>query len=381
MRRSDHMLYLMSYGLTDTIPRPNSGPGNLWCLNVQASLDPQQAKQAQLLPPCGEGSSQERSSPSYARRHPPVATVPCFHPVKAYRSRVLNPETGRYGITFNPTKSLVEGSSLAVPCGRCIGCRIDRSKAWAVRCMHEAQLHPQNAFVTLTYDDKHLPHDFSVAVRPLQLFLKKLRKSLPHKIRFFACGEYGEDDPDPFQGNRPHYHLLIFNHQFSDLKLHSKTNNVPLFTSQKLQNLWPYGFSTTGHVTYQTAAYVARYTIKKIGGDTAADHYTRVHPVSGQMVRVKPEFSTQSRRPGVGSAWFDTFKSDIYPCDFVIVDGKPHPVPKFYHLKLAEEEQTASKRKRVAHANKHRADNTPARLRVREAVLLDSTKQLKRTLK
>lgn len=247
--------------------------------------------------------------------------------------------------------------------------------------MHEAQLQPNNAFLTLTYEDKQLPDDFSVSVRTLQLFLKRLRKSLPHKIRFFACGEYGEDDPDPFQGNRPHYHALIFNHQFSDLKLHSKKNDIPLFTSQKLSQLWPYGFSTTGYVTYQTAAYVARYTIKKIGGDPAANHYTRVHPVSGQMVRVKPEFATQSRRPGIGSAWFDTFKSDIYPSDFVVVDGKPHPVPKFYHLKLAEEEQLRSKRLRVAHAKKHKEDNTPARLAVREKVFLDKTKQLKRNLK
>jgi len=247
--------------------------------------------------------------------------------------------------------------------------------------MHEAQLYTSNSFLTLTYDDKNLPDDFSVHVRPLQLFLKRLRKSLPYGIRFFACGEYGEDDPNPFEGNRPHYHLLIFNHQFSDLILHSNKNNQKLYTSIKLSTLWPYGFSTTGNLTYQSAAYVARYNLKKIGGNLAADHYKRVHPVSGNLCQVKPEFSTQSRRPGIGAKWFETFKSDIYPSDFVVVDGKCHPVPKYYHLKLAEEEQEQSKRLRMQHARKHRADNTPARLKVREAVKLAQTALLKRTIK
>lgn len=367
------MIYLMSYGLTDTVKG---------AVYAQASQNGQRPVEEALHASCDAHSQEERSSVAYARRYPPVAaTVTCFHPVKAYRSREISPTTGRYGVTFNPVKGLVEGSSLSVPCGRCIGCRIDRSRAWAVRCVNESQLYENNCFLTLTFDDKYLPDDFSVHVRTWQLFMKRLRKSLPQKIRFFACGEYGEDDVSPFEGNRPHYHGLIFNHQFADLKLHSKSNNQPLFTSQNLQSLWPYGFSTIGNLTYQSAAYVARYTIKKIGGDAAAAHYSRIHPLSGNLVRVNPEFAVQSRRPGVGAKWFETFKSDIYPSDFVVMDGKRHPVPKYYHLKLSEEEQAANKRKRVAHANQHRADNTPARLKVRELVKLDQAKQLKRSLK
>lgn len=305
----------------------------------------------------------------------------CFYPVKAYRSRSINPATGRYGVTFNPHQSLIEGSSFSVPCGRCVGCRLDRSKDWAVRCMHEAQCHPINSFLTLTYDDKHLPEDFSVHVRPLQLFLKRLRESASARIRFFACGEYGEDDPDPLEGNRPHFHLLTFNYRPTDLKLHSRKKNIPLYTSEKLSKLWPYGFSTIGNLTYQTAAYCARYTLKKISGDPAANYYTRIHPLSGNLVRVQPEFATMSRRPGIGDAWYSTFKSDIYPCDFVVVDGKPHGVPKFYRKKLTEEETKPLKNRRAAHARKTRADNTPARLKVREVVLQSRTSLLKRSLK
>lgn len=248
--------------------------------------------------------------------------------------------------------------------------------------MHEAQLYgTNNCFLTLTYDDKHLPANFSISVREHQLFMKRLRESAGSKIRFFACGEYGEDDPSPLEGNRPHYHYLIFNYRPSDLKLHSRKNNIPLYTSEKISKLWPYGFSTVGNLTYQSAAYCARYTMKKIGGDLAAAHYQRVHPVTGALCQVQPEFSKQSNRPGIGDAWFNTFKSDVYPSDFVVVDGKRHAVPKFYVKKLAKEEQHKVKIKHALQANKNRADNTPARLQVRERVKLSQLSQLKRNVK
>lgn len=305
----------------------------------------------------------------------------CLYPVHAWRSREINPETGKYGITFNPIKALNSTNSMALTCGRCIGCRIDRSGDWAVRNMHEAQLWSQSCFLTLTYDDKNLPTDFSVHVEPLQLFFKKLRHRVPQKIRYFACGEYGEDDPDPLEGNRPHFHALVYNYRPSDLKLHSRNLDNPLYTSEKLATLWPYGFSTVGNVTYQSAAYVARYTQKKISGDPAPEHYTRVHPVSGNICHVRPEFMVCSRRPGIGDGWFETYKSDIYPADFVVVNGKQHRVPKYYHRKLTEEEQKKSNNRRAVHARKHKDDNTPARLAVRETVLKAKVGQLKRSLK
>lgn len=349
----------------------------------KATSHPKCAIQKDFHTDCTTGASQKRSSSAYAWRYPPVATVTCFHPVPAWRSTEVNPSTGKRGLVFSSKhpQRLAEGLSFSVPCGRCIGCRLDRSRDWAVRCMHEAQLHHENCFLTLTFDDKHLPSDFSIQVRTHQLFMKRLRESAGTKLRFFACGEYGEDDPNPFEGHRPHYHYLIFGYRPNDLRLHSKTNNIPLYTSEKIQKLWPYGFSTVGNVTYQTAAYCARYTMKKIGGDKAAAHYTRIHPVTGDVVQVVPEFSKQSNRPGIGDAWYETFKSDIYPSDFCVVDGKRHAVPKFYIKKLAEEERTKVKRKRKIQSNKKRADNTPARLRVRELVQTAQANMLKRNLK
>lgn len=242
--------------------------------------------------------------------------------------------------------------------------------------MHEAQLYgSNNCFITLTYDDKHLPADYSVDVRTSQLFIKRLRKFTGKNVRFFACGEYGE------QSLRPHYHYLIFNYRPNDLKLYSKKNNIPLYTSEKISTLWTYGFHTVGELNSKTAAYTARYTMKKVGGDLAADHYTRIHPLSGNLVRVQPEFMHSSRRPGIGHAWFEKFKSDIYPSDFTVdEDGRKHPVPKYYLKLMAEEEQRKLKLRRKLISNKHRADQTPARLRVREEVQLDKAKQLKRNL-
>lgn len=267
------------------------------------------------------------------------------------------------------------GGLLEFPCNKCIGCRVDRSRAWAVRCLHESQMHDQNCFLTLTYDDEQLPADYSVDLAHYQKFLKRLRESVPQQIRFFGCAEYGD------KGDRPHYHFLIFNYRPTDLVLHSRKNNIPLYTSKKISKLWQYGFSTVGELTYQTAAYCARYVIKKIGGDRAADHYQRVHPLTGKLVQVKPEFSTSSRRPGLGATWLEKYKSDIFPSDFVVVDGKKHPVPKFYTRQLMEEEQRAVKRRRVASAKSRKEDSTNSRLRVREEVMSSRISTLKRNLK
>lgn len=239
-------------------------------------------------------------------------------------------------------------------------------------------MHPENCFLTLTYAKENLPSDYSVHVWVHQLFMKRLRDRVGKKIRFFACGEYGsEDGALPLQ---PHYHYLIFNYRPSDLVLHSNKNQIPLYTSSLLSKIWPHGFSTVGNLTYETAAYCARYTLKKIGGNKADGHYMRIHPITGNVCQVEPEFAKQSNRPGIGDAWYDTFKSDIYPSDFCVVNEKKHPVPKFYIKKLAEEERSKVKLKRKLQSNKKRADNTPARLRVREQVQAASAKLLKRSL-
>jgi len=238
-------------------------------------------------------------------------------------------------------------------------------------------MHSENSFITLSYSDEHLPPDYGIHVRVWQLFMYRLRQSIkPIKVRFFACGEYGD------RNYRPHYHALIFGYQFPDLKLYSNKRGIRLYTSKSLDQLWPYGFNTVGQVTHQSSGYVARYIMKKVAGDDdhATDHYKRIHPLTGEMHQVRKEFCVQSRRPGLGSSWFAKYKTDAFPSDFLVVDGKKIPVPKFYSKKLAEEELNKIKRKRIKDAQKRKPDNTPERLRVREEVKKAALSQLKREL-
>lgn len=276
---------------------------------------------------------------------------------------------------------------MQLPCGRCSGCRLERSRQWAIRCTHEASLYDKNCFITLTYGREHLPADYSVHVRPLQLFFKRLRKSLgSHKIRFFACGEYGDENL------RPHFHALIFNYDFNDKVLHTIVRENKIYTSQHLATLWPYGFSTLGDITFESAAYVARYNMKKVNGDQAVAHYTRQNPDTGQFHVVEPEFIVMSRRPGIGARWLEKFKSDVYPDDFVLLRGMKMLPPRFYDQQLTEEERDEVKRRRstgglthgskahVVRRAKTAANNTPARRAVREQVALARTKTLTRKL-
>ena len=153
------------------------------------------------------------------------------------------------------------------PCGQCIGCRIDRSRQWAARCVHEAQLHTDNCFLTLTYADEHLPKHNSVSVKELQLFMRYLRRAIyPTKVRFFACGEYGD------QFNRPHYHIALFGYDFPDKELFTKRRANNLYISETLNKIWGKGHCSIGELNYQSAAYIARYVVKKINGDRAFEH-------------------------------------------------------------------------------------------------------------
>lgn len=270
----------------------------------------------------------------------------CDYPVTAYRSREFNPETKRYGLTFNPLKALNSTHSIRVPCGKCTGCRLERSRQWSVRCMHEASLHERNCFLTLTYSDTHLPVDYSVHERDWQLFMKRLRKhAFPNLIRFFACGEYGE------KSLRPHYHALVFNYDPDDKVLfETSPRGDKLYLSKKLQELWTYGMVTVGSLTYQSASYTARYAMKKISGPMADSHYLRIHPLHGFICRVRPEFLLMSRKPGLGQGWFEKHGKETFTHDSVIIDGREAQPPRFYFQQLPEEDRLAITRKRTGAA-------------------------------
>lgn len=270
------------------------------------------------------------------------------------------------------------GVPLKLPCGQCIGCRLKRSREWAIRCVHEASLHSENSFITLTYCDDQLPEHASLVPRDFDLFMKKLRRSIePSTVRYFMCGEYGENF------GRPHFHALLFGHDFADKEVHSRSKRGCVFTSKTLADLWGKGFVTIGAVTFESAAYCARYVVKKQLGKTAKNHYTRIDKATGEIIHRVPEYARMSRRPGLASSWIEQYMSDVYPGDRVILKGKAVDVPRFYDKRLEARSVPAIeavKERRIEFAEKHEANNTRARLKIREKVQEAKLKLLKREL-
>lgn len=287
--------------------------------------------------------------------------MPCYFPLQGYRSRSLN-ENGKRSVVFN-IKDGYQDMPVTLPCSQCVGCRLERSRQWAVRCMHEASLYEHNCFITLTYSDEFLPRDGSLSVRHFQLFMKRLRKRFGDGIRFFHCGEYGE------KFRRPHYHALLFNFDFHDKTFWKEDNGHRIYRSVSLEELWPFGHSCIGSATFESAAYVARYIMKKVTGENAFLHYADVDYETGEVINeLKPEYTTMSRRPGIGKSWFDKFKSDVFPRDEVIVRGKKTRPPKFYDSQyelLYPDEMARIKGLRVSSAKAHAENCTPERLEVR----------------
>ncbi|AXL14678.1 replication initiator protein [Microviridae sp.] len=301
--------------------------------------------------------------------------MPCFHPLKGFRSKETT-NRGKRKIVFN-TQMGHRDLPVTVPCGQCIGCRLERSRQWAIRCYHEAQLYDRNAFITLTYNDQHLPKSGSLNLRHLQLFMKKLRKSQGPRIRFFACGEYGENF------RRPHYHVCLFNFEPPDKVLFKQRDGVRLYQSDLIDKIWGQGFTLTGDVTFQSAAYVARYILKKINGPDAENHYENIDPVTGEIFQLKPEFTVMSRRPGIGKDWLNKYRSDVFDHDHVIINGKAVKPPKYYDRQFEIEYPSDYRKIRMRRkwgAKQHAENNTPERLAVRETVQKARLNKLPRTL-
>lgn len=286
----------------------------------------------------------------------------CDFPLKGYHSASERGPSGKPLITFNPLKSLNSTSPLEIPCGNCMGCKLERARQWSVRMMHEKKFHAETSFLTLTYSDQACPQNYGLDLRHLQLFMKRLRKSVPQKLRFYACGEYGD------LNGRPHYHAIIFGYDPPGKVFHSVSERGDKqYTSPHLSSLWPAGLATTGLVTTESCRYVAQYCMKKIktNDDYGQDRYYRLSPIDGVYHKVRPEFAVMSRRPGIGQGYVEKYKSDFYPSGFIVVDGVKQAPPKFYVSKLSEEEQRHLKLNRKQPPKR---EKTMERRRARAAV-------------
>ena len=306
--------------------------------------------------------------------------------------------------------------SLHFRCRRCLGCRKDLSEQWALRCMHESVFHDKSSFLTLTYRPSCLPRNSSLVLSDVQKFIRALRDR-GHKFRYFLTGEYGS------LSGRPHYHALIFGEDFLDqgrtLIKHNDKTGVSLYKSDYLADVWRLGFVSIGDLTFKSAAYCARYSMKKLplGEPDADDKYGLLYKVPKKGYRLdgdkllssksssipfnvqkkdsrlkkvfkrKPEFQIMSLKPGIGYEWFKKYHSDVFPSDFVVFEGKKYLVPDYYFdlykLWFPEKAKLVMSNREINFdklLDKKRFESTPERLAVKEEVFNSRFSELKRSL-
>lgn len=275
----------------------------------------------------------------------------CFHPLDAIIIPGQKTINGKQSIKivnslFGMSK-VPEELRLKLPCGQCAGCRMQRSREWANRCMMELQYHKSSYFVTLTYDNDHVPRSFvtdpdtgealqehfTLCKRDFQLFMKRLRKRFSDQtIRFYMAGEYGSET------FRPHYHAILFGLSLDDLVLYKKSPlGFSYYNSQSLSSCWcdhsgnPIGHVVVADVTWESCAYTARYIMKKQTGEDA-------HIYSD--LNIEPEFTLMSRKPGIARQYYDDHPG-ICEFDFIYLSSEKKGLkfrPPRYFDKLYEME-------------------------------------------
>jgi hypothetical protein len=289
--------------------------------------------------------------------------VACYHPIPAAQG---NPGDG---VRLNPP---LGEAHLALPCGKCIGCKTSRATHWAHRCSHESKSWDHNTFITLTYADEHLPYGGYLDPVALQLFYKRLRRAAGRNqrsitsdhsssIRYFSCGEYGEKE------GRPHYHAILFNAGFSDRYRTGKDK----YSSDTLSKLWPFGDASLGDATPAAANYIAQYQLKKQTGRGR-------HTIDADGV-IRPEpFLRMSLKPAIGYTWLERFKTDLTH-GYLVEDGTKTAIPRTYltRLKTTDPELHAEITfKKGQHTIDYPTDNSdPQRLKAAEKIHLQKKQQ------
>lgn len=270
----------------------------------------------------------------------------CIDPRIAYKKT-----NGQYTMAAIGDNAPLQGT-VTVPCGQCMPCRVKKSQEWTVRMMHESYEHKENCFITLTYDDEHLPENNTLIPEHPKKFMKALRQIVQrqggNKFRNLYAGEYGEES------ERAHYHACLFGYWPKDAVLYKTTpQGNRLYTSETLNKAWGNkGFVTVGEFNSTTAQYVAKYITKSMLGKHA-EAYNRTDPESGEIIKRHPPFQRSSRMPGLGFTFFEKNKNQLYALDFTVIDGNQRSIPKYYDRKFRKEDKAqfdAVKQKRYAKA-------------------------------
>lgn len=333
--------------------------------------------------------------------------MPCYHPITAYQA---NP--GEPLLFADPKWGATDRGGgyrkLEISCGKCTGCRLKRSREWATRCMHEKLLHKHNCSITLTYDDKKTDPGYSLVHRDFQLFIKRLRKALgkevkgndhhentnaflhgrhgalphtPGDIKYYMCGEYGG------LTSRPHFHACIFGVDFADKLYHKKTPaGQKIYVSKTLDALWGNGFGAIGEVTFESAAYIARYIMQKYDWGEKYDEI--IDPETGEIMKRIKQYNQMSRGNrlkkdnAIGAAWLNQFQNDAYPHGKVVLRNHKVPTPRYYDKKFKKIDKLAYEQlqymrylEQIAQQEHH----TLERLAVQEYVKEHQLKSLQRS--
>lgn len=246
----------------------------------------------------------------------------CFHPITI------------------PVKTTFTGfpiwSERTLPCGTCLGCRATQAREWAIRNNHERQLWQYSWYLTLTYREEDLPQHGSLYPTDLSEFFKALRRKYPPEaLRYFGCGEYGEET------QRPHYHALLFGPELLDRDLWTMRSTGPVWRSETLEDAWNFGHVEFSNVTEHSISYVSGYIRKKISKTKEPDAYTRVNPHTGELVEIEPEFTRCSLRPAIANRWIEKWWKEVYPRDYVLFGGKKFKPPRYYDKWMAQDHPDA----------------------------------------
>lgn len=286
--------------------------------------------------------------------------MPCYRPLKGFiigktengknklkivpgRVDHLELRNGKWLLVDVPDRSAFSersfSDSVLLPCGKCIGCRLEYSTRWADRLMLERKYHDTACFVTLTYDPKFEEDLLRIGVDPetgevvssltlvkkdFQDFMKRLRKHFePKKLRFYAAGEYG-----PNGSHRPHFHMILFGEDFHDDLYQTPKYDYtgkPYMSSKVLEKLWGKGFCTVAECSYESCAYVSRYVAKKLDGPMEIYYTAR---------NIEKPFSLMSRKPGIAAAYYDDHKEELLELKDIVLStdkGAKHiRIPKYY---------------------------------------------------
>lgn len=221
-------------------------------------------------------------------------------------------------ITLRGKGSADSDDLLVVPCGRCLGCKMARSREWAIRIIHEIDSWESNIFATFTYDDEHLPQNNSISVHELKKLWKRLRKNINRPIKYYACGEYGE------RKGRPHYHAIIFNLSLQEHGIYTEGKDKGVAYSGPLVDCWPFGQVHLGTVTFNSARYVSQYLEKKYYGIKAKKEFLdRGLEVPFQVVS-----------QGLGLEYALKNKDQLVKDLGVRISGSLLALPRYYKKKL-----------------------------------------------